>query len=157
MKGKVNGDNMHRKIIILVTLLFLTMFPLQVRAENAPFLNEDVYYSCGTSSEKLINKIPSIIPKITESAYNAVMVIVPAIIIFLGIFDLVRGIISQKEDEIKKGRDSLIKRLVTGFMVFLVVMLVKFFVSIIAPGSSSAVMGCVDCFLNDSACYKEVI
>lgn len=145
---------MKNKIIIMFILTFLTILPLQVRADNAPFLVENEYVSCGTATEKLINKIPLIIPETTEGIYNAVMVIVPAIIIFMGIFDLVKGIMSQKEDEIKKGRDSLVKRLVTGFLVFLVVMLVKFFVSIITPGSSSAVMGCVDCFLRSSSCFK---
>lgn len=145
---------MKKKFIFALIIMF-ALVPLQVRAENAPFLTENKYVSCGTASEKLINKIPMIIPETTEAIYNAVMVIVPAIIIFLGIFDLVKGIMSQKEDEIKKGRDSLIKRLITGFLVFLVVMLVKFFVSIITPGSSSAVMGCVDCFIRSSSCFKS--
>lgn len=138
----------------MFSLVLMAMLPLQVNAENAPFMAENEYVSCGTATEKLINKIPLIIPEITEGIYNAVMIIVPALIVFLGIFDLVKGIMAQKEDEIKKGRETLVKRLVTGFLVFLVVMLVKFFVSIITPGSSSAVMGCVDCFLNSSSCFK---
>ncbi len=118
---------------------------------NADFMVVDHYVSCGGSgSSALIKNIPSILPKITSSIYNTVMVVVPVALILLGIVDLVKGIMSQKEDEIKKGRDSLIKRLITGVIVFLIVMLVKLFVNIINGGNdSSKIIGCIDCFVSN--------
>ncbi len=118
---------------------------------NADFMVVDHYVSCGGSgSSALIKNIPSILPKITSSIYNTVMVVVPVALILLGIVDLVKGIMSQKEDEIKKGRDSLIKRLITGVIVFLIVMLVKLFVNIINGGNdSSKLIGCIDCFVSN--------
>ena len=118
---------------------------------NADFMIVDKYVSCGGSgSSALVKNIPSILPKITSSIYNTVMVVVPVALILLGIVDLVKGIMSQKEDEIKKGRDSLIKRLITGVIVFLIVMLVKLFVNIINGGNdSSKIIGCIDCFVSN--------
>lgn len=118
---------------------------------NADFMVVDHYVSCGGSgSSALVKNIPSILPKITSSIYNTVMVVVPVALILLGIVDLVKGIMSQKEDEIKKGRDSLIKRLITGVIVFLIVMLVKLFVNIINGGNdSSKIIGCIDCFVSN--------
>lgn len=118
---------------------------------NADFMIVDNYVSCGGSgSSALIKNIPSILPKITSSIYNTVMVVVPVALILLGIVDLVKGIMSQKEDEIKKGRESLVKRLITGVIVFLIVMLVKLFVNIINGGNdSSKIIGCIDCFVSN--------
>ncbi len=118
---------------------------------NADFMVVDNYVSCGgTGSSALVKNIPSILPRITSSVYNTIMVIVPVALILLGIVDLIKGIMSQKEDEIKKGRDSLIKRLVTGIIIFLIVMLVKLFVNIINGGNdSSRIIGCIDCFVSN--------
>lgn len=121
------------------------------RKPNADFMVVDNYVSCGgTGNSALIKNVPSILPRITSSVYNAVMVIVPVALILLGIVDLIKGIMSQKEDEIKKGRDSLVKRLVTGIIVFLIVMLTKLFVNIINGGNdSSKIIGCIDCFVSN--------
>lgn len=167
-------DNRYKKIIIVIICLVVCLFTNNVyatsnsnsnstsnsnatstktsnRKPNADFMVVDNYVSCGGSgSSALIKNIPSIIPKITSSVYNAVMVIVPVALILFGIIDLIKGIMSQKEDEIKKGRDSLVKRLVIGIIIFLIVMLVKLFVNIINGGNdSSKIIGCIDCFVSN--------
>ena len=162
----------YKKIFIAIALLITLLFTNNVYAAsnsnsnptssstpsatsnkkpNADFTVVDNYVSCGgNGSSALVKNIPSIIPKITSSIYNTVMVVVPVALILLGIVDLVKGIMSQKEDEIKKGRESLVKRLITGVIVFLIVMLVKLFVNIINGGNdSSKIIGCIDCFVSN--------
>lgn len=163
----------YKKVIMFIICLIVCLFTTDVYAAsnsnsnttsnssnssttsnkkpNADFMVVDHYVSCGGSgSSALVKNIPSILPKITSSIYNTVMVVVPVALILLGIVDLVKGIMSQKEDEIKKGRDSLIKRLITGVIVFLIVMLVKLFVNIINGGNdSSKIIGCIDCFVSN--------
>lgn len=162
----------YKKIFIVITLLITLLFTNNVYAAsnsnsnttssstssatsnkkpNADFMVVDNYVSCGgNGSSALVKNIPSIIPKITSSIYNTVMVVVPVALILLGIVDLVKGIMSQKEDEIKKGRESLVKRLITGVIVFLIVMLVKLFINIINGGNdSSKIIGCIDCFVSN--------
>ena len=162
----------YKKIFIAIALLITLLFTNNVYAAsnsnsnttssstssatsnkkpNADFMVVDNYVSCGgNGSSALVKNIPSIIPKITSSIYNTVMVVVPVALILLGIVDLVKGIMSQKEDEIKKGRESLVKRLITGVIVFLIVMLVKLFINIINGGNdSSKIIGCIDCFVSN--------
>ncbi len=120
---------------------------------NAKFMAVDQYVSCGGSSP-IIKRIPSIIPNITTSVYNIIMVLVPIILIVMGSIDLVKGLMSQKDDEIKKGRDAFTKRLITGIIIFLIVLIVKFFVSALASitGSSSKILNCVECFIDSDSC-----
>ena len=114
------------------------------------FMNVDGRVSCG-GTRPIVKNIPNIIPKITSSLYNAMMVIIPTAMIIMGLVDLIRGIMSQNEDEIKKGRSNFIKRLITGVITFLVVLLVKFFVGAFSNNQSERVgiVGCIDCFVSN--------
>lgn len=123
---------------------------------NAEFMVSGSYVSCGSSTSPLIKNIPSIIPRISSSLYNTVMVIVPVIMILMGMLDLIKGILSQKEDEIRKGRSSLVKRLIMGFVTFLVVMIVKLFVSAVAMTTdSNKIVDCIDCFVSNTCNSNE--
>ncbi len=119
-------------------------------SNRADFL-EKSYVSCGGSgSLALIKHIPAIIPRISNSLYNIAMVIVPVIMILFGMIDLIKGIISQKEDEMRKGRSSLVKRLIMGTITFLVVLLVKMLINLVGGrGNSMRIVACVDCFVNN--------
>ena len=116
---------------------------------NADFMVISQYKSCGGPSGTLVSRIPSIVPRITASLYNAVMVLVPVILIIMGSIDLVKGISSQKEDEMKKGRETFIKRLIGSVIVFLIVLLVKLFIGLVAGGNNNRgkIVHCIDCFI----------
>ena len=102
--------------------------------------------SCGN---ELIRNIPTIIPRISSSIYNLVMVIVPVLLVIFGMLDLVKGIMSQKEDEMRKGRSAFIKRTIIGLLTFLVVLLTKLLLGLVGGhGNVSRIVGCVDCFVS---------
>ena len=61
--------------------------------------------------------------------------------------DFLKALTSQKEDEIKKGQQVFIKRLIAGVIVFFVIAVVKFVISSIAGNDSEGIMNCVDCFI----------
>ena len=146
------------KIVLIVFLLLFVMTPsvyavsnsnesnsqTQTHDYNADFMVYD-YVSCG---DGLIQNIPYIVPRISSQLYNVIMVLVPAILVIMGAIDLIKGISSQKEDDIKKGRQSLAKRMFAGFATLLIVLLVKALISLLAGGSSNKIIGCVDCFIN---------
>ena len=69
----------------------------------------------------------------------------PIAIIIFGMIDLAKGVISQKDDERKKGQSVFIKRLIIGILVFLVIMIAKM---IIGFFGNDGVMECVNCFFN---------
>ena len=102
--------------------------------------------SCG---DGLVTKIPSSIPKIVSLSYKIIQIAVPVVLIIMGMMDLFKGITAQKEDEIKKGQQILIKRLIAAGLVFFVFVIIKFFISIVADSTSSKIVECAECFINN--------
>ena len=119
---------------------------------NANFMNIDQYKQCGGKSGVLITNIPSIVPRITSTLYNTIMVLVPVILIVMGSVDLIKGIMSQKEDEMKKGRETFVKRLIGAAIIFLIVLIVKIFVGAVSRDGKNSVriVDCIDCFVSNS-------
>lgn len=109
-------------------------------------------YSCGGS---YLTGIPTRIPKLTKFIYIFLQILVPIAIIILGSLDLLKAVGGQKEDEIKKGQQVFIKRLVGAAIVFFVFAIVKFAISLVSDNSTS-IINCMDCFLkNNDSCVKE--
>lgn len=50
---------------------------------------------------------------------------VPILLIIFGMLDLAKGVIASKEDEIKKGQQMFIKRIIPAIIVFFVVAIVQ--------------------------------
>ena len=105
---------------------------------------KDNLVSCG--NHKLTN-IPGIIPKVSSTVYSIIQVAVPILLVLFGSIDLVKGIIAAKDDEIKKGQQLLIKRLIAGALVFFAFVIVKFVISIAADENSGALIKCSECFV----------
>ena len=102
------------------------------------------YASCGSTK-----KIPLKIPYITSLIITLVEVSVPVLLVVLGMIDLFKGIMAQKDEEIKKGQTIFIKRLITGAIIFFVIVVVKFIISIAADSSSNDIIECIDCFTSN--------
>ena len=100
--------------------------------------------SCGN-----ITDIPGKIPELTSLAMTMVQIAVPVILVVMGSMDLFKGITAQKEDEIKKGQQVFIKRLIIGALIFFVVVIVKLLVSVVADAGSSDIIDCIECFLSN--------
>ena len=94
------------------------------------------------------------IPHITSLAITIIMIAVPVLLVIFGMIDMGKAITAQKEDEIKKGQQTLIKRIVAAAIVFFVIIMVKLLLSIVAPGTgadaerNNSIVGCFDCFVN---------
>ena len=76
----------------------------------------------------------------------AIQIAVPILLVIFGMLDLAKSIIAQKEDEIKKGQQIFIKRLITAAIVFFVIAVVKFLIGFVAD--DEGIMTCFDCFIN---------
>ena len=56
---------------------------------------------------------------------------------------------AQKEDEIKKGQQVFIRRLVIGIVVFITFALVQLVIGVVAPHNGNESMwDCIDCLVN---------
>jgi len=77
----------------------------------------------------------------------AIKIVVPILLVIFGMLDLFKGITAQKEDEIKKGQQIFIKRLISAAIIFFVVSIVQLLVSFVAS-DEEGLMTCANCFIN---------
>ena len=130
-----------KKIILLAVFALVCTFLLQsnVAALSCP----------GMEKIDIDNKIPDTVSLIIK----IIFIVVPILLVVLGSMDLLKGVIAQKEDEIKKGQQTFIKRLIAGVLVFFVYAIVKLLIS--AVSNDESVMQCACYFINgtnDSSC-----
>ena len=103
--------------------------------------------SCGT-----ITDIPASIPKTVNIIYKVIQIFVPLVLIIFGMIDMAKAVMGSKEDEIKKGQQTLIKRIIAAAIVFFVFAAIKLVVSIVSD--STDVTDCMNCFI-DNQCTPE--
>lgn len=92
--------------------------------------------------------IPSFLPSLVSTIYKLLQVLVPILLIIFGMIDLLKGITAQKEEEVKKGQQMFIKRLISGALVFFVFALVKLVISLTAD-SGNVIIECVECLISN--------
>lgn len=113
-----------------------------------------IYVSCGNAFD-----IPYQVPQIISFIVNLLKIATPIILIIIGMITLLKALASSKEDEIKKAKDSLIKKLIASALVFFVIAIVQFVILKVADDDEqSSITSCLDCFLNNdcksTAYYK---
>ena len=104
-----------------------------------------VDYYCGSNSDFVFD---GKFPVIVHTIVTIIKIGVPILLIIIGMLDLGKAVMAQKEDEIKKGQALFIKRLVAAILVFLVVFIVQIIVRFIASGDNSNISSCINCFIN---------
>ena len=76
--------------------------------------------------------IPERIADVISLIVTLIQYAVPILLIIFGMLDLGKAVIASKEDEIKKGQQMFIKRLIAAVIVFFVVAVVKLAVGLAA-------------------------
>ncbi len=150
-----------KKAFIILTAIFLmvtlnvTVVTARVTLPEIPdggsttggpsWVNSGAKVSCGN-----ISNIPKVVPDLVHLVVLIGQVAVPVILVIMGTFDFIKGIASQKDDEIKRGQQSFLKRLMTGAIVFFVVTLVTMLVNLVGDnvGGKDSIISCIDCFIN---------
>lgn len=117
---------------------------------------ENVYaktFTCAVLGDEA--QIDYQLAKIVKYVILIIQISVPVLLVVLGTLDMLKSIASQKEDDIKKGRSTFIKRLIAAVIVFFVFAIVKFVISIVAGNTKDGIMNCANCFIEgptDSSC-----
>lgn len=96
--------------------------------------------------------IPSKLAFLVALAIRVIQIGVPVLLIIWGMLDLGKAVMAQKEDEIKKGTNTFIKRLVAAVIVFFVITIVRLLVGLFADNNdtngadkkSQSLWDCVD-------------
>lgn len=92
-------------------------------------------------------EVPSQIIDIVHTVITLIKIGVPIILVIFGMLDLGKAVMAQKEDEIKKGQQTFIKRLLAAAIVFFVIFIVQLVFNIIA-GDDKSLWTCINLFLN---------
>lgn len=102
--------------------------------------------------------IDEALPTAISTIINIMKVVIPIMIVIFGLIDLGKAVMSQKEDDIKKNQGLLIKRIIIAALVFFVVSIVKFVVSLVGgtDDNINPFWGCFDCFVNGSCDNQKV-
>ena len=128
-----------KKILFLVLLLFSA----EIVEAQPLILDSYPKIMCGN------DYIPYAAAQIVKIILLILKIATPIIIIIFGMVDFVKALVSQKDDEIKKGQQIFFKRLGIGACVFLVFVFVELIIGFIAPKDENQSMwNCVDCFIN---------
>lgn len=114
--------------------------------ENLFYILEDV--SCGGGQLTF----DSVLPTSVSTLISIMKVVIPIMVVFFGLLDLGKAVMSQKEDDIKKNQGLLIKRCIIAVLVFFVVSLVQFLVSLVGGNKTenNPFWDCFDCFVNNN-------
>ncbi|MBE6144777.1 MAG: hypothetical protein E7169_04310 [Firmicutes bacterium] len=87
--------------------------------------------------------VPSKLAYIISLVISLIQIFVPILLIVWGMLDLGKAVMAQKEDEIKKGQQLFVKRLIAAAIVFFVVVIVKLLVGLVADDSNN-ITSCID-------------
>ena len=130
---------MKKKMFLIVIMCTMILYAPSVLAVNTQ--------GCSTVFEGI--KLDTMIPNTVHTIITIIKIAVPILLVVLGSIDLLKGMISQKEDEIKKGQHTLIKRIIAGVLIFFVVTIVQLVISLVTNSSDSQnIWSCANCFLN---------
>ena len=114
-------------------------------------INTKATYECGNMGLSFSGMIPNVVSIIIK----AIQIIVPILLVVFGLIDLAKAVMAQKEDEIKKGQQTLIKRAIAAVIVFFVIPLVGLIINFVS-GDDDTISSCFNCFVNadvkDNAC-----
>lgn len=132
---------MKKKKVLFATLLMI--FASAILMPNV--YAED--FSCTVFGDEVL--IDTQFAKITSTIILGIQVVVPIVLIVWGMMDLAKAVMAQKEDEIKKGQQTFIKRLIAAAIVFFVVAVVKLVINFVSTDSED-ILACVDCFISGS-------
>ena len=106
-----------------------------------------------TSGDKTI-LIDSQIPHTVHMIIVILKIAIPILLVILGMLDLLKGVTAQKEEEIKKGQQIFVKRLIAAVIVFFVITIVQLVVSFADSNKNDNVMDCANCFINNKCGEK---
>ena len=146
---------MRKKILILIIFVLMLFASVNsVLAETYDNIDINGITSCGNG---MIDNIPTVIPKVVSIAYTLIHVAVPVVLVIMGSLDLFKGITAQKDDDIKKGQQMFIKRLIAAALIFFVFAIVKLVISVATDKNvdkTDKIMECANCFINN-VCDKK--
>lgn len=89
--------------------------------------------------------IPRIVGDLIHYLYIGIKIVVPILLVLFAMIDLGKAITAKKEEDIKQYQKSCVKRVITGLLVFLVLIIVEFLLGFVEPEQGSSGESPVKC------------
>ncbi len=106
-------------------------------------INTKGTYTCGGLNIDFTGMLPNAVSIVVKIIWIAV----PVLLVIFGLLDLAKAVMAQKEDEIKKGQQTLVKRVIAALIVFFVISIVRVLIGWVS-GDDETVVNCFNCFVN---------
>ena len=90
--------------------------------------------------------VPGKIINIVSTLITVVKFGVPILLIIFGMLDLGKAVVASKEDEIKKGQQMFIKRIISAILVFFVITVVQLVVNLASSSDDGDLWSCIKTF-----------
>lgn len=103
-------------------------------------------YTCGGTNLVFSGTFPYMV----STLITVIKIAVPVLLIIFGMLDLGKAVVAAKEDEIKKGQQTFIKRAIAAVIVFFVIQIVQIIIRFVS-GNDQNVANCFNCFINGKA------
>ena len=132
-----------KRIFYLITLALLVYAP-NVMAVACYERDADLIVNNGGNEIVIDGQIPNIVSTIVL----IIKIAVPVLLVIMGMIDLGKAVVAQKDDEIKKGQQLFVKRLIAGLLVFFSITIVQMLINFADNDKDGNIMGCAKCFLN---------
>lgn len=87
------------------------------------------------------------IPYAVHTIIIIIKIVVPIILIIFGMIDFLKAVTAAKEDEIKKGQQTFIKRVIAAILVFFIIQIVQTLIRFVSSGDPN-IVNCFNCFVN---------
>lgn len=89
---------------------------------------------------------------LTRGAVLAIQIFVPIALIIMGMIDMGKAVMEQKEDDVKKAQKVFVTRLTAAAVTFLIITIVKLVINILAGQGAidgeDSIMDCVNFFIS---------
>lgn len=92
--------------------------------------------------------IPAALPKFISNIVNLIKILTPIILIIMGMTDFLKSVVANDDKGMNEGKTRLIKRTISGVVVFVVVSIVQLVFSAIGTEDARSVATCINCFVN---------
>lgn len=99
--------------------------------------------SCMIGNVELQQQIVNLL----HTIITGIKIVVPILLIIWGMFDLGKAVIAQKEDEIKKGQQTFMKRAIAAVIVFFIPTIVDLIVQLVGSNDESSIKSCIEAIL----------
>lgn len=85
-------------------------------------------------------QIPDFVGYYISLVYKVLRIGIPILLIIFGMFDMGKAVVAKKEEDVKKYQNLVVKKILTGVLVFLIPYLVEFIFSFF---DNSGIIKCV--------------